>query len=99
MPGVPQQDKSKSVSMLNNKWTKRFINITLILLIVFLYTKVDDSIMPVIKMMGMLISPIIIGTFIYYALRPIVKFLGDKFGHRGVFAFLTIILFLTIFKW
>lgn len=83
--------------MLNNKWTKRFINITLILLIVFLYTKVDDSIMPVINIIGMLISPIIIGTFIYYGLRPIVKFFGDKFGHKGIFAFLTIILFLTGF--
>lgn len=82
--------------MLNNKWTKRFINIALVLLIVFLYTKVDDSIMPVIEIIGMLISPIIIGTFIYYALRPIVKFLGDKFGHKGIFAFLTIILFLSL---
>lgn len=83
--------------MLNNKWTKRFINITLVLLIVFLYTKVDDSIMPVIELIGMLITPIIIGTFTYYALRPIVKFLSDKFGHKGIFAFVTILLFLVIF--
>lgn len=83
--------------MLNNKWTKRFVNITLVLLIVFLYTKVDDSIMPVINIIGMLISPIIIGSFIYYGLRPIVKFFGDKFGHKGIFAFLAIILFLAVF--
>ena len=83
--------------MLNNKWTKRFINITLILLIVFLYTKVKDSIRPVIEVVGMLIVPLILGTFLYYALRPIVKFFGNKFGHKGIFAFLSIILFLSIF--
>lgn len=83
--------------MPNSKWTKRFTNIALILLIVFLYTKVDDSIMPVIEIIGMLTIPIILGTFIYYALRPIVKLLGDKFGHKGIFAFLTIIVFLGIF--
>lgn len=83
--------------MLNNKWTKRFINTTLILLIVFLYTKVNDSIMPIIEVISMLIIPIVIGTFLYYALRPIVKFLGSKFGHKGIFAFLTIMLFLGIF--
>lgn len=83
--------------MLDNKWTKRFVNITLILLIVFLYTKVDDSIRPVIEVVGMLIVPLILGTFLYYALRPIVKFFGDRFGHKGIFAFLSIILFLGIF--
>lgn len=83
--------------MLNNKWTKRFINITLVLLIVFLYTKVDNSILPVIELIGMLIVPIILATFLYYALRPIVKFFGDRFGHKGVFAFLAIIAFLGIF--
>lgn len=83
--------------MLNNKWTKRFINITLILLIVFLYTKVDDSILPVIELIGMLIVPIVIATFLYYALRPVVKFFSGKFGHKGIFAFLSIILFLGIF--
>lgn len=82
--------------MLNNKWTRRFINISLILLIVFLYTKVDDSIMPVIQILGMLVTPIVIGIFIYYALRPIVGLLSGKFGHRGIFAFLTIIFFLLI---
>lgn len=83
--------------MSNNKWTKRFINITLILLIVFLYTKVDDIIMPFIEIIGMLITPLIIGTFIYYALRPIVKFLSSKFGHKGIFSLLTIIVFLALF--
>ena len=83
--------------MPNNKWTKRFINIALILLIVFLYTKVNDSIMPVIQIVGMLITPIIIGSFLYYGLRPIVKFFSGKFGHKGLFSFLTILIFLVLF--
>lgn len=82
--------------MLNNKKSKLLIQILIILTIILLVIKIKPTITPILEIIGMLISPIIIGGFFYYALRPLKNFLLKLVKHSGVAAFLSILLVLVI---
>lgn len=68
----------------------------MILTIIFLMIKIKPTITPILEVIGMLVSPIIIGGFFYYALRPLKKILLKLVKHSGIAAFLSILLVLVV---
>lgn len=80
----------------NNKKSRILIQTLLVLTIIFLIIKIKPTLKPILEVIGMLISPIIIGGFFYYALRPLKKLLLKIVKHDGVAAFLSILLILII---
>lgn len=82
--------------MLNNKKSKLLIQILIALSIIFLIIKITPALKPILEVIGMLISPIIIGGFFYYALRPLKKLFVKLVKHDGVAALLSILLVLVI---
>ncbi len=85
--------------MLREKSTKNLINVLIIITIIFILTKISNLIFPFIDIASNLIVPIIIGGFLYYALRPVARFLKKKTKKRSLSALLTIlivVLFISI---
>ncbi|GEK91982.1 AI-2E family transporter [Alkalibacterium kapii] len=83
--------------MVHSKLTRRLINVVLILLAVFLLSLLSDTFYPVFSVAVYLLIPIIFGTYLYYAFRPIKQWLFKKTGKDGLAAFLSLTLFLVIF--
>lgn len=82
--------------MLNSKKTKILIQIALVLTIMFLFIKIKPLISPILGVIGMLIIPIIIGGFLYYALRPLKKLLLKLFKNDGIASIIAILLVLAV---
>lgn len=80
---------------MENKRSRTLIQILLVMTIIFLFIKIEPFINPILEVIGMLIAPIIIGGFIYYALRPLKKFILKLVKHDGLAAILTILIVLA----
>lgn len=80
---------------MKNKRTRTLIQILIVMTIVFLFMKIQPFIKPILEVIGMLIAPIIIGGFIYYALRPLKKLILKLVKNHGVAAILTILIVLA----
>lgn len=77
--------------MIKDNKLRYLIMTTLVLIIIFLLTNLKSFFSPILKIFEMLITPIIISLFLYYALRPIVRLLEKSKVHRGLMV-LTVIL-------
>jgi predicted PurR-regulated permease PerM len=77
--------------LLNNKNFIRLANIALILLIIFLVSKVNYIFTPFKKISNVLLLPIIISIFLYYALRPLVRFLQRKKINKSIAIIMTLL--------
>lgn len=64
--------------------------------ILFLFIKIQPSILPLLEVIGMLVIPIIIGGFLYYALRPLKKLLFKWIGKDSIAALISILIVLTL---
>ena len=86
--------------MFDNKFFKISIAIILILLILFLFNKVDYIFGPLRSLFSFLLIPLLISIFLYYLLRPLVRFLTGKIRYKSISILLTffflILLIVTI---
>lgn len=80
---------------MNRKKTKILIQILIIMLIIFLFIQIQPFIRPIIEVIAMLIVPIIIGGFLYYALRPLKDLILKLVKNEGLASLLTILLVLV----
>ena len=85
----------EEVSVLNDKRTKILIQVLLVLAIIFLFIKIQPVILPILQIIGMIIVPIIIGGFLYYAIRPL-KRLIFKFIEKDTLSAVIAILIVLI---
>lgn len=85
--------------MQNDKSLRALLKFTLILVIILILNNLKDFFSPILKTINMLITPIIISLFLYYMMRPVVRWLEKAKIHRGLmvlavvlgFAFLLVI--------
>lgn len=71
------------------------INTALILIIIMLIVKVSDVFAPLKVVSRVLLIPIIISIFLYYALRPLVKLFHHKKINKSIVILLTMLVFIT----
>lgn len=81
---------------MNDNKTKYLIQILISMTILFLFIKIQPSILPLLEVIGMLVIPIIIGGFLYYALRPLKKLLFKWIGKDSIAALISILIVLTL---
>lgn len=80
---------------MNDKKTRILIQVLLIMTILFLFIKIQPSILPLLEVVGMLIAPIIIGGFLYYALRPLKKLILRFIKNDSIAALISILIILA----
>lgn len=68
--------------------------VTLVFLIVFLYSKVDYLFTPLFALAQVIFVPILLAAFFYYLLRPVIK-LMEKYKIKRIFSILIIFLVLS----
>ena len=83
----------------NNKLYKVLYTIILFLIIIFLSGKITYFTKPLLTIFSIVFTPLLLGGFLYYLLRPLVKFLANKIGNKIlaiVISFLSVISIITI---
>lgn len=78
-----------------SKYTMTLINISLILLIIMLLSKVNYVLAPLKTISDVLLIPMIISIFLYYALRPVVKRFEKWKINKSLVILLTMLIFLA----
>lgn len=81
---------------MNDKKVRVLIQILIIMVILYLFIKIQPSILPILEVIGMLIAPIIIGGFLYYALRPLKRLLFKWTGKDSIAALISILLIVVL---
>lgn len=81
---------------MNDKKFKVLVQILIAMTIVFLFIKIKPFILPLLEVIGMLIAPIIIGGFLYYALRPLKRFLYKWIPKDTITALISILVVLAL---
>ncbi len=76
--------------------TKIFLQVVLVLTSIFLLIKIQPFLLPILEILGMLIIPIIIGSFLFYALRPLKNFLLKLVKKDSLAAILSILIVLVL---
>lgn len=83
--------------MNQSRITRYLVNIVLVLLAFILLTFLYDTFYPIASVFFYLLVPIIFGTYLYYAFRPIKLWIFSKTGKEGLAALLAVTLFFIIF--
>lgn len=81
---------------MNDKKVRVLIQVLIVMVILFLFIKIQPSILPILEVIGMLVIPIIIGGFLYYALRPLKKLLLQWIGKDSIAAIISILIVLIL---
>ncbi len=81
---------------MNDKKSKILLQVLIILTILYLFIKIQPSILPLLDVIGMLIAPIIIGGFLYYALRPLKRLIFKWVKKDGIAAIISILIILIL---
>ena len=81
--------------MLKGKFFKVAYGIILVLIIIFLMGQVPYIMAPLSTVLSILITPLLLGGFFYYLLRPIAKFFTEKFNNKTLSVILTCLLVIT----
>ena len=81
---------------MNEKKVKLLMQVLIIMAILYLFIKIQPSILPILEVIGMLIAPVIIGGFLYYALRPVKILLFNWVGNDSIAALVSILIVLTL---
>ncbi len=85
--------------MFNNKFFQIAFGILLVLLIIFLASQVPYIMEPISSVLSLLILPILLGGFLYYLLRPLVRFFAERLSSRSfaiIFSIFLVISFLAL---
>lgn len=81
---------------MNDKKVRILVQVLLGMTILFLFIKIKPAILPLLEVIGMLIAPIIIGGFLYYALRPVKRLLFKWIKKDSIAAIISILLLLIL---
>ena len=81
--------------MFQGKFFKTTFGIILILLIIFLVGQIPYVMEPITKVFYLLFTPILIGGFLYYLFRPIVRYLISKIKNKNLSILITFIIVLA----
>ena len=68
--------------------------------IIFLFIKIKPSISPILEIIGMLIAPLILGGFLYYAIRPLKQLIlrwVKKDSWAAIITLIIVVAFLVVF--
>lgn len=79
--------------MIKDKFLRSLIIIILLLIIIFLLNNLKGFLNPIFEIFKMLIIPIIISLFLYYAIRPVVRRLEKAKVHRGLMVLVVLLTF------
>lgn len=79
-----------------NKYTIKLINISLILVIIMLLNRVSYILTPLKSITDVLLIPMIISVFLYYALRPIIRKFENKKINKSIVILLTMLIFISV---
>jgi predicted PurR-regulated permease PerM len=83
-------------AMPNNKYFFPLVNLTLILVILLLLSKIGYVFSPIKIVLSTLLGPVIISLFLYYALRPVVRKILRPKMNKGIVVLVTLILFTVL---
>ena len=78
----------------NNKVTAALINVLLVLIVIFVFTKVSSIFDPVGKVFNILLPPVLLAGVLYYLMEPPVSFMQRKWHIPRVVS--TLLLFVVI---
>ena len=80
MKETPERKKSWFYKwFLNNQLTVVLINIFLVFLIIFLFSKISFVFKPVDQILGITMPPVILALVLYYLINPLINVLESKF--------------------
>lgn len=82
--------------MYNNRFFKYMYSILLILAIIFLLGQIDYIIRPIKNVFALLSVPLLMGVFLYYLLRPIVRFLTNLINNKPFAILISFVLVIVI---
>lgn len=80
--------------MFQDRFFRTAFGIILVLVIIFLIGKIPYIMEPITKILYLLFTPILIGGFLYYLFRPIVRFLVSKIKNKNLSILITFIIVL-----
>ncbi|KRK64905.1 transport protein [Companilactobacillus tucceti DSM 20183] len=81
----PKKDKSLFYRwFLNNQLTVILLNIFLVFLIVFLFSKIKFVFTPINQILGITMPPVILALVLYYLINPLINVLENKFHVKRV---------------
>lgn len=78
-----------------SKYTIILVNIVLVLLIIMLLGRVDYVLAPLKTISDVLLVPIIISIFLYYALRPVIRWFDKRKINKSIAIILTMLVFIS----
>lgn len=77
-------------------FTRRLLNVLLILGILFLFNQLTDFLDPILSIIFFFITPMVFILFIYYALKPLKKFLRKYIKNETIIFIITILVFIIL---
>lgn len=80
--------------MYKNSFTKTLVHIILILLIIFLFSLTRDFLGPIYSVIILLLTPLILSVYLFYAFRPIRNKLYQWTKSKNISALITFLLFI-----
>ncbi|WIV13349.1 AI-2E family transporter [Proteiniborus sp. MB09-C3] len=80
----------------SKKYVFHLINISLVLLIILLFSRLSGFFSPLVNALRIFITPIIISIFLYYVLRPIIRKLENKKVNKGLLIITIILIFIFL---
>ncbi|WP_338216440.1 AI-2E family transporter [Companilactobacillus muriivasis] len=101
MKETPERKKSWFYKwFLNNQLTVVLINIFLVFLIIFLFSKISFVFQPVNQILGITMPPVILALVLYYLINPLINVLESKFHvNRIISITFVFIIILALLIW
>lgn len=101
MRETPEKNKSWFYKwFLNNQLTVILINIFLVFLIIFLFSKISFVFQPVGQILGITMPPVILALVLYYLINPLINVLENKFHiNRIISIAFVFIIILALLIW
>lgn len=101
MKETPERKKSWFYKwFLNNQLTVILINIFLVFLIIFLFSKISFVFQPVGQILGITMPPVILALVLYYLINPLINVLENKFHvNRIISITFVFIIILALLIW
>ncbi|MCV3763885.1 AI-2E family transporter [Companilactobacillus farciminis] len=101
MRETPEKNKSWFYKwFLNNQLTVILVNIFLVFLIIFLFSKISFVFQPVGQILGITMPPVILALVLYYLINPLINVLENKFHvNRIISIAFVFIIILALLIW
>lgn len=97
MKEKPEKEKSWFYKwFLNNQITVILVNIFLVFLIIYLFSKIGFVFDPIGQILGIVLPPIILALILYYLINPLINVLESKFHIKRVISIIFVFIIITI---